>query len=235
MKPTWVREDRGTAIVVGALYVLATAAGVAALIVGAPTEVDAMAARSGAVLTSALLVIVMAIAVAGVGVMFYPVLVRDAGTSVWRGLAFGFAGARIAEGAIFLVSVAATVATLALADAMVGAEGLRAAALEVAGLALRTFSEYAMIAAQTAFCVGAALMYVLLYRSRRVPRWLSLWGLVATPLMLVAGFMLPFSGDMHSTPSTILYLPMAVQEMVLAGWLIAFGLRPATPTKAVTV
>jgi hypothetical protein len=234
MKTKSVREERGTAVVVGALYVLATAAGVAAAAVGAPTEVDAMAARSGAVLVSALLVMIMGVAVAGVGVAFYPLLARDAGSHTWHGAAFGFAGARIAEGAIFLVSVAATVAMLALADAMVGAEGLRAAALEAGVLSLQAFSEYAMIAAQTAFCVGAALMYVLLYRSRRVPRWLSAWGLVATPLMLVAGFTLPFTNDPNSTLSTLLYAPMGVQELVLAGWLIAFGFRPVTDALAVT-
>lgn len=173
MKTSLVREERGTAIAVGALYVLATAAGVAAAIVGAPTEVDAMAARSGAVLVGALLVTVMAVAVAGVGVVFYPVLARDAGAHTWHGAALGFAGARIAEGAIFLVSVAATLAMLGLGEAMLAADGVRAVALEAAGFALETFSEYAMVAAQTAFCVGAALLYVLLYRSRRMPRWLS--------------------------------------------------------------
>jgi hypothetical protein len=233
MKAKRVREERGTALAVGALFVLATATGVAAVIVAAPTDVGAMAARSGSVLWSALLVAVMGVAVAGVGVVFYPLLARDAGSPTWQGAAFGFAGARVAEGAIFLVSVAATVALLALSDAMVGAEGVRAAALEAAGLALQRFSESAMIAAQTAFCFGAALMYLLLYRSGRVPRWLSGWGLVATPPMLVAGFTLPFTNDPNSTVATILYMPMAVQEMVLAGWLIAFGMRPVRRATAV--
>lgn len=233
MRSTVEREERGTAIAVGTLYVLATAAGVTAVIVGAPTDVSAMAERSGAVLVTALLVSVMAVAVAGVGVMFYPLLARDAGARTWHGMAFGFAGARVAEGAIFLVGSAAIVAILGLGEARIDVDGVRVAAFEAAGLALQRFSEYAMIAAQTAFCVSAALLYVLLYRSRRVPRWLSVWGIVATPLMLVAGFTLPFTGDPNSTVSTVLYVPMAVQEMVLAAWLIAFGLRPAASAAAV--
>lgn len=232
MKAQRVREERGTAIAVGVLYVLATAAGVTAAIVGAPTEVPAMAARPGAVLISALLVAIMAVAVAGVGVMFYPLLARDEAAHTWRGVAFGFAGVRIAEGAIFLVATAAIVAMLGLGEAMAGADGVRAAALEAAGLALQGFSEYAMVGAQTAFCVGAALLYVLLYRSRRVPRWLSVWGLVATPPMLLAGFTLPFTNDPNSTVSTVLYAPMALQEMVLAAYLIAFGLGPAAAAAA---
>ena len=234
MKPQIGREERGTAIAVGALYVLATVAGVTAVIVGAPTEVAAMAANRGAVLATALLIAVMAIAVAGVGVMFYPLLARDAETNPGRGLALGFAAGRIAEGAIFLVSAAALVAVLLVSEAMVGADEVRTAALETVGLALHSFYDYAMIAAQTAFCVSAALLYALLYLSRRVPRWLSIWGLVATPMMLVAGFTLPFTGDPNSAISTSLYAPMALQEMVLAAWLLAYGLRPASPKTAVS-
>jgi hypothetical protein len=41
--------------------------------------------------------------------------------------------------------------------------------------------------------------------------------------MLIAGFSLLYTGDPNSTFSTILYMPMAVQEMVLALWLIVRG------------
>ena len=36
------------------------------------------------------------------------------------------------------------------------------------------------------FCLGAGLFYVLLYRSRIVPRWISAWGLVAIPIYAAA-------------------------------------------------
>ena len=51
-------------------------------------------------------------------------------------------------------------------------------------------------------------------------------GIVATPLQ-VSGFTLPFTGDPNSTVSNVLYVPMAVREMVLAASSIAFGLRRA--------
>ncbi len=71
------------------------------------------------------------------------------------------------------------------------------------------------------------MLYWLLFVSQRVPRWLSVWGLVAAPLMLVGGLLLPFTGDPNSTISSLLYAPMGLQEMVLAVWLIVWGLRPA--------
>jgi hypothetical protein len=51
--------------------------------------------------------------------------------------------------------------------------------------------------------------------------------------MLLAGFTLPFTHDPNSTVSTVLYAPMALQEMVLAGWLIVRGFAPAAGAAAV--
>ena len=60
-------------------------------------------------------------------------------------------------------------------------------------------------------------------KSRIIPPWLSLWDLVASPLFVVASLSLLWSGDPNSTLSTVLYVPMAVQEMVMAVWLIFKG------------
>ncbi len=60
---------------------------------------------------------------------------------------------------------------------------------------------------------------VLLYQSRLVPRWLSVWGLVGAALYIV-----PSLGSMFGLSSLgILMAPTAVQEMVMAVWLIAKG------------
>lgn len=84
-----------------------------------------------------------------------------------------------------------------------------------------------MVLGQSVFCVGAAMLYYLLYASRRIPRWLSVWGLMGAPLMLAGGFSLAVTGDPNSTVSSILYAPLGLQEMVLAVWLIAKGFDPS--------
>ena len=44
-----------------------------------------------------------------------------------------------------------------------------------------------------AFCTGAtAYYYVVFYRSRLVPRWLSAWGLAGTALGLIAALLVLF-------------------------------------------
>jgi hypothetical protein len=78
------------------------------------------------------------------------------------------------------------------------------------------------------FCLGGVMFYVLLYRSRIVPRWIVVWGLASIPLY-VAAYVLAMYGVIgtDSTAQSLLYLPLAVQEMVLAVWMVVRGFRPA--------
>jgi hypothetical protein len=72
------------------------------------------------------------------------------------------------------------------------------------------------------------MYYWLFYRSRLIPRWLSAWGLLAIA-SLVVSVVLVIVGVVEpmSPPQVLLAAPILVQEMVLAGWLIAKGFRPA--------
>jgi len=71
------------------------------------------------------------------------------------------------------------------------------------------------------FALGALMFYVLLFRSRLVPRWLSAWGLMGAVLYIV-----PPLGSMFGLSLGLLMAPLAVQEMVMAVWLIAKGFNP---------
>ena len=78
------------------------------------------------------------------------------------------------------------------------------------------------------FGLGAMMYYWVFYRSRLVPRWLSAWGLIAIPMLTVSALLVMFRLiDNLSTTQVVLALPIAVQEMVLAVWLIAKGFAPA--------
>ena len=68
------------------------------------------------------------------------------------------------------------------------------------------------------FVIGAVMFYWVLYRARLVPRWLSIWGLAGVPLYAGAAF-----ARMAGLDLDLLMVPLALQEMVLAVWLIAKG------------
>jgi hypothetical protein len=70
----------------------------------------------------------------------------------------------------------------------------------------------------------------LLYQSRLVSRWISVWGFIAILLHFSTAFLIIFL-SMNSDTATIINLPIFVQEMVMAIWLIVKGFNP----KALTI
>jgi hypothetical protein len=72
-----------------------------------------------------------------------------------------------------------------------------------------------------AFCLGGILFYFLLYKSRVVPRAMSLWGLIATVPMLIGtltqifGYTIPF----------YFYIPYVPFELVIAIWILVKGIK----------
>lgn len=221
-------EFRKTAIVAGGLYILATAAGIGSQLAlgstlagigrprrtrrprGARVRRSADPVRDGGQLCRDRLHAV-------------PVLRRDAGTPLRQSLALWYVGTRITESALFLVAILGMLSLLALSQGIADAgDQASLASFEPLQRTLQMVTDHSAILAQSVFCIGAMMLYYLLYVSRRVPRWLSGWGLVAVPLMLIAGFLLPVTDD---PDSTVLYAPFAVQEMVFAVWLIVRGFR----------
>ncbi|KTG14806.1 hypothetical protein AUR66_03015 [Haloferax profundi] len=82
------------------------------------------------------------------------------------------------------------------------------------------------------FAIGALIFYFALYRTELVPRWLAGWGLLAALLWLswgVAGVFGLFDPAATlrigiSLPTeSVFALPIALQEMVMAVWLIVRG------------
>lgn len=71
-----------------------------------------------------------------------------------------------------------------------------------------------------AFCLGAILFYVLLYKSRAVPRWLSLWGLI-TVIPVLAGTLTAIF-DVHLP--FIFFLPYFPFEFVIGLWILVKGI-----------
>ena len=84
------------------------------------------------------------------------------------------------------------------------------------------------VGAVLTYGLGAVMYYWVFYRSRLVPRWLSVWGLVGATLVAFSGLLVMFRlAPPLGTTQTVMAAPVAVQEMVLAVWLIAKGFNPS--------
>jgi hypothetical protein len=80
------------------------------------------------------------------------------------------------------------------------------------------------------FPLTALMLNAVLYQSRLVPRFISVWGLLAAMLLLTGTVVDVFgllSGISRSALEVILTIPIAANEIVLALWLIIRGFCPA--------
>jgi hypothetical protein len=195
---------------------------------GAHDRLAAGVQHSGAVLTCALLVLVMGLSLALVPVVLFPVLRR-----VDEVLAIGYLVVRGAvETACYVLSAISLLLLLPLGEALSAGPGTASpVGVRLGNLLL----DHVDVGAVTAlvFCLGGAMFYAMLYRSRIVPRWIAIWGLAAIPFY-VAAYVLAMYGVIgtDSAAQSMLYTPLAVQEMVLAVWMIARGFRPAVVSPA---
>jgi hypothetical protein len=217
---TQTQTYRRTAIAVGILFVIATAASLlsTALTSGVLETQDYLArvaAHSDQVIAAALLLIAGGISAVLIAAMLFPVLRRSG-----EGIALGYLGVRILEAVTAFVDVVALLllVTLARDSVHAGAHAVAASDLTMLGALLQAAHHWAFPLNPVVCGLGALLLYSLLSRSRLVPRWLSGWGLVAAALVFAFGLLRMYGGG-----SMLLALPIGVQEMALAGWLIAKG------------
>ena len=222
----WSRwTDRKTASVVGVLFIIGTVSGVlmfpaAGNLLVAPDRLTAIAANEGRMIAATLLKFIMGVACAGIGLALYPVLRKYNG-----GLAIGAAGFRVIEGVVDILGALGLVTLLALSQEFVKAGAPESSYFQTADALINAgtgwLTNWAML---VTWCIGALMYYAVFYQFRLVPRWLTIWGLVGITLttigaVLVLFRLIPALGGVQMG----LNLPILVQEMVLAAWLIARG------------
>jgi len=166
-------------------------------------------------ITGAFLVLIDSVAVAAIGIVIYPILKTRNET-----LALGYAGARIVEGVLFVVNVIAMLTLLDLSQEFMKAGAPDVDYYQTLGAVVLAASNWAyLFGLGLAFAISALLLNYLLYKTKLVPRWLSGWGFIGAVLVF-ANFLIEYFGV---KPVEILFIPIAVQEMVFALWLIVKG------------
>jgi hypothetical protein len=234
-----MNSDRRTSIATGALLIVATAAALAAAQLVDPVLTGGnylaeLATHPKQVAGGALLYLVAAAGSASIAISLYSLLKKVNPTVALASVVF-----RAVEAGLYVVAVVSLLSVLTLSH-QASTDPTSQASIQAVGDALLSMREHATLAGVFAFSLGAAVYYVLFYQSRLVPRWLSGWGIAAVIVMMTACLLALFS-DTPITGYTLLVLPIAVQEMVLAVWLLVKGFSPsalqsrASSTTAATV
>lgn len=129
---------------------------------------------------------------------------------------------RVAEGVTGAASIPATLALLAIAGAA-GTNVPDPAAAQVLGAFVL---DQSWSIAATFFAVGSTLFSWLLLRGRMVPVWLAALGVIGSAVT-VLGLSLQVMEVLPRLVTQLMWLPVGVFELALAGWLILKGV--ATP------
>jgi len=211
---------RKIAIVVGVLYITATVAGIiSGVFLGPRNESDyltAISANENQIIISAFFYAIMAVAVAGIAIVIYPVLKKYNEV-----LAIGYVGARLVEGILFAIGVSALLTLLTLSQEFVTAGAPDTTYFQTGGTVLKAAGDWAYMLGELAFFLSALMLYYLLYKTKLVPQWLSGLGLIGAIMWPIGS--LSLAGP---TYSGYFYALIFVQEMILAVWLIVKGFNP---------
>jgi hypothetical protein len=216
--------DRRTARVVGVLFIVATVASIlGSVALGSTLDgsdyLTTVGGHEGQVITAALLFLVAATSAFATAFLLFPILRRHA-----EGSAAGYVGLRAFENMFYVASVVGILAMLRVSqsDTVGSADVSQLALLGAAMMALRDWST--IIGTLIFAGLGAVTLNYVLYRSGLVPGWLSLWGLVGGGLLFLYGVLGILGVDTGlGSPWMLLAMPIAVEEMVFAGWLLTKG------------
>ena len=218
-----MNSTRRTSIATGALFIVATiAALVAAALEPALTGTDyltGVANHPNRLAAAALLYLIAAGTSVGIAIALYPLLKK-----INAALALGSVVFRTIEAVFYTAAVVSLLSILQLATAPAD----NRAPIHAIADSLLSMRDHSTLAGVFAFCVGALMYYTLFYRGRLVPRWLSGWGVAGAVLMMTACLLALFSNS-SVTGYTPFILPIAVQEIVLAVWLLVKGFSPSPP------
>jgi hypothetical protein len=213
-----VNDTRRLAAVAGICFLLADVAGVMFFVFAGglgtgQAYLDAVPNNQARIGLAAFCIFLMGACGIGIVAAFYPVLRRYN-----EGLAIGsliFRG--VAEGLAFLEG-AATLATVSVGLAAAGASSA-AGYVPLLNLLLDTRDQIALVAL-TAFGIAALQYCYAFYQSRILPRWLAGWGVLGAVCWL-AGTGWAFV--VHGPDGGLAMAPLALNEIVMAIWLIARG------------
>jgi hypothetical protein len=169
--------------------------------------------------TGVLLELVNAIAVVGIGVFMFSVLKRHNETQ-----AVGYLSLRIVEAVFCSLIVISPLSLIRLGQA-----GADTSQLQAAGaLSIAERASVSDLLVPVFFSLGAILLYSSLYQSKLLPRFISIWGLVAAVLILILNLLSTFGLELGMGISMIFALPIILNEIFMGIWLIAKGFSPST-------
>jgi hypothetical protein len=224
-----MNSSRKTAMIVGVLYIIGTVAGILSVvltrpILDSPDYLAAVSVNENQIIVGALFVLAMGFALAMVPVMMFPIFKKHN-----EPLALGYVVFRGAlETATYIAMASTWLLLTVVSQEYVRAGAPAASYFQTLGTSLLGGHDSINTILIIVFGLGALMLYYLFYQSKLIPRWISGWGFFAIVLHLATSPLIMFRLlSPLSAITIVINLPIGVQEMVMAVWLIVKGFNPS--------
>lgn len=214
-------SKRMTEVIAGMLFIVGMVAGILSVVPvidGAEYLVKAYLNESQ-VLRGAFFQLLMLVPYVGIPILLYPIL-----SKYKKGMAMGSVSFGIIAGVFIILGVIMLLLLLALSRQYSQLGSLDLIYFKNLGEILRWGRDLVNHVAMTlAFCMSLLFINLIFYKTKLIPRWLSAWGAIGAILSILASllfmnFLIALDGVYM-----VLNVPIAIQEMVLAIWLIFKG------------
>lgn len=221
---------RRTVVLVGVLFWISNLVTLVGSAISGAIPADAAALiratpHATALTTGTLIAQVNDAAIIGYAVLLYPVMKRYGGSA-----ALGYVAFKVVEGVLLLVGAAALLAATAVSQKYTGA-AVDTSFRATANLALQ-LQFWAGRLAALAYLVATPMLIAVCYRSRLVPRAISVLGFAGVA-MLAAGLALGVGDPTRGFQAAqVLVIPIIMWELAFATWLIVKGVRVSRPGRA---
>lgn len=167
-------------------------------------------------LIGTLLEFICAIAVVSISVLLYPILKKYS-----ERIAIWYVVFRISEFTIIVFSKIKILSLIPLSQDYVNTTTTQNETLKTFGRMILNEHSIAVLMVMIAFGIGALMFYYLLFKSKLIPRFISLWGMIGVILVLTANIV-ELSGNSFGM---LIYMPMGLNELFLGFWLLFKGLN----------
>ena len=217
-----MNTSRKIAIMVGALFLFSNVTFLLGAfvfvepILGAPDYLTLASANRTQVVLGALLELVNGIAYVGIAVLVFPILRQR-----FESMALWYVAFRIIEFVMQTLSDLSPLSLVRLSEEFVRAGAPESSSFQALGTLLLAERYWAFQMVTIALVLGALMFYYMLYQSRLIPRFISVWGLIGA-LAVLATAMLDTFGI---SPGSLEFLGvlMLLNELFLGVWLIVKG------------
>lgn len=215
--------NRKTERLIGLLFIIATAGSVVGgslidSVIDSPEKLVNVVASEPKMMVAVLLTLVLAISVILIPALLFPVLKRQD-----EKLALSYFAVRILEALTPIVDIFGILMLISLSRSFIQTGASSAAGFQMIAGSLLAMRDWAFILNPIIFGFGSLLLNYSLYVSRVIPRWLSGWGLIGALMVTTAGIL-----GLFENFTIALAMPIAIQEMVFALWLIFKGFKLQT-------